>query len=381
MSLPSQTLDPAQKRVCLLVIGMHRSGTSAVTHVLSLLGAGLPQKLLGATPGGNPLGHWEAERLIVAHDALLAEAGSAWDDWQSLSFQDLAPERLAHHKAQLRQLIAEEYGDKPLFVLKDPRVCRFVPLYIDVLAEMGIAACAVITFRNPLEVAASLLVRNGMPKVDGMLLWLRNVLDAERGSRGLPRVILGYDRLLAEGVDAVGDLGTRLGVSMVPPSETVAAEIENAVRRDLRHHKIGADELCRDPLAAGWIADTFAALLSLANDEADAAARSTLDRVAVEFGRATPWLATQEAAAQEAAAKASEAQVRQTVAPLNAEVARLESTLKAREADVVAAQLQYDTLVGSRPWRLASALASSYAHLPSPVKRALEWVFDRLSRR
>ena len=375
MSLPSQTLDPARKRVCLLVIGMHRSGTSAVTHVLSLMGAGLPQNLLGATPGGNPLGHWEAKRLIVAHDALLAEAGSGWDDWQPLTFKNLPPERLAYHKDQLRRLIAEEYGDEPLFVLKDPRVCRFVPLSIDVLAEMGIATCAVITFRNPLEVAASLLVRDNMPKMDGMLLWLRNVLDAERGSRGLPRVILGYDRLLAEGVGAVGDLGPRLGVSMAIPSEVVAAEIENALRRDLRHHAIGADELGRDPIAAGWAAEAFAALSALATDEADAAARSTLDRVALEFGRATPWLAAQQTAAQ-----ASEAKARQAVATLSARVASVELELKGREADVAARQLQYDTLVGSRPWRLASALASSYSHLPRPMKRALEWVFDRLSR-
>ena len=343
---------------------MHRSGTSALTHVLSLMGAALPQKLLGATLG-NPMGHWEPVRLIEAHDALLAEVGSPWHDWQPLPLGNLPPERLAHHKAQLRRLITEEYGDEPLFVLKDPRVCRFVPLYVDILAEMGIAVCAVSTFRNPLEVSASLLVRSNVPKVDGMLLWLRSVLDAERGSRSLPRVILGYDRLLAEGVGAVDGLGARLGISMVPPSEAVAAEIENAVRRDLRHHEIGADELCRDPLAAGWIADTFAALSALAIDEADAAARSTLARVATEFGHATPWLA-----AKEATAKA-----------LATQVARLQLALKSREADISGLQLQYDTLVGSRPWRLSKALASSYSHLPRPMKRALGWVFDRCCRR
>ncbi|MEI7863581.1 MAG: hypothetical protein WCJ21_13160, partial [Planctomycetota bacterium] len=161
---------------------------------------------------------------------------------------------------------------------------------------------------------------------------------------------------------------------------------ENALRRDLRHHEIGADEFDRDPVAAGWAADAFAAMSSLAIDEADAAARSTLDRVAAEFAHATPWLA-----AKEAATKAGEANVRQAVAT---QVARLESTLKVREADIVALQMQcgnqqeqlaslqhqYDTLVGSRPWRLASALASSYSHLPRPMKRALEWVFDWLHR-
>ena len=87
--------------------------------------------------------------------------------------------------------------------------------------------------------------------------------------------------------------------------------------------------------------------------------------------------------------------MQQAVAPLNAQVTRLESMLKAREAEVAALQQrsvseqervaslnrQYDTLVGSRPWRLASSLASSYSHLPNPMKRALEWVFDRCCRR
>jgi hypothetical protein len=52
----------AGPRVCLLVLGVHRSGTSAVTRVLSILGAALPRTLLGAGPS-NESGHWESEKL------------------------------------------------------------------------------------------------------------------------------------------------------------------------------------------------------------------------------------------------------------------------------------------------------------------------------
>jgi hypothetical protein len=67
----------AAKRTCIMVLGMHCSGTSALTRAISLLGAELPNNMLGANPI-NQADHWEAERLIVLHDRMLAEAGSRW---------------------------------------------------------------------------------------------------------------------------------------------------------------------------------------------------------------------------------------------------------------------------------------------------------------
>src|SRR5271170_3761934 len=68
----------------LLVLGTHRSGTSAFTRVFSLLGADLPKSMLGANPT-NEAGHWESEDLIAIHDDLLATAGSRWDDWRAFN--------------------------------------------------------------------------------------------------------------------------------------------------------------------------------------------------------------------------------------------------------------------------------------------------------
>ena len=71
------------QRTCLLVLGMHRSGTSAFTRILNLMGAKLPKQLIGALPG-NEAGHWEPERLVLLHDQMLAEAGSSWRDLRPL---------------------------------------------------------------------------------------------------------------------------------------------------------------------------------------------------------------------------------------------------------------------------------------------------------
>ena len=68
----------------LLVLGMHRSGTSALTRTLSLLGAALPQQLMGAKEENNALGFWEPQAVYELNEALLRQLGSRWDDWQAL---------------------------------------------------------------------------------------------------------------------------------------------------------------------------------------------------------------------------------------------------------------------------------------------------------
>ena len=57
-------------------------------------------------------------------------------------------------RQQLALLLHEEYGTSPLFVVKDPRISRLLPLWFAVLAELQIAPAIAVAVRNPLEVAA-----------------------------------------------------------------------------------------------------------------------------------------------------------------------------------------------------------------------------------
>ena len=64
-----------RKKSAILIAGMHRSGTSALTRTLSLLGCALPK-----TPSNDPK-HWESKVIMNLNDEILASAGSAWHDW------------------------------------------------------------------------------------------------------------------------------------------------------------------------------------------------------------------------------------------------------------------------------------------------------------
>ena len=66
-------------RKALVVLGMHRSGTSALARVLSLRGAALPRQVLPPN-AGNEKGYWEPERVVALNERILQSAGLAWND-------------------------------------------------------------------------------------------------------------------------------------------------------------------------------------------------------------------------------------------------------------------------------------------------------------
>ena len=67
----------------ILVAGMHRSGTSALTGALNVLGISLGQHLLA--PGeDNPKGYWEHQSAVEIHERLLTALERRWDDVRPL---------------------------------------------------------------------------------------------------------------------------------------------------------------------------------------------------------------------------------------------------------------------------------------------------------
>src|SRR3954467_12423515 len=116
------------KRRAILVLGMHRSGTSALSGVACSLGGSAPNNLLPAN-FANPSGYWESWPLVQAHDELLASADSSWDDWRELDPRWYVSDAAQRSRIRLQETIRSEYDHNPLFVVKDPRICRFLPLF------------------------------------------------------------------------------------------------------------------------------------------------------------------------------------------------------------------------------------------------------------
>jgi GT2 family glycosyltransferase len=253
-------------RTAVFVLGMHRSGTSALTRMLNFLGASLPRHL--HPPGiGNETDHWEPEAGVRLHDRLLEVAGTSVNDlygplesW----FETRAAEAFAD---KMKELISSEFGDEPLFVFRDPRSALVFPLWRRALAQINVRCLAVIISRNPVEVALSLADRQtkAMPGQSwlldrGGLLWLRYTLAAERYTRDTARSFCLYSDLLEDWRAVARQLARDLDLSWPRPPVEAERDIDSFLSAQLRHHHESDDIGTRPGIWSFWIAPVFATL-------------------------------------------------------------------------------------------------------------------------
>jgi hypothetical protein len=279
-------MEALKMRDVILVLGMHRSGTSAAAGFLVQLGGAQPKTLMAAEDG-NERGYFESQALMTFHDELLASAGTSWTDWRQFNpawFQSPASPAF---QERAKQLFEDEFGGEPLAVLKDPRVCRFAPFWFEVLAGIEARAHVVIPVRAPLEVAFSMRKRFGFPLAAGALLWLRHVIDAEIASRPLPRCIFTWDQLLRDWRGVAEKASTELGLSWPHLSDATAHEIEDFIGYDLAHHSVSASECAAHPDIHEWTISAYRAMLKLAQAPRSRSALKTLDKTREAFNRAS----------------------------------------------------------------------------------------------
>jgi hypothetical protein len=324
----------------LLVLGMHRGGTSALTRVLSLLGAALPKNLTAPEPS-NPTGHWEPWDIVSIHDDLLPTAGSRWDDWRAFN-PDWAQSRIAEDfRKKLLAGLQNDFNGSSLFVVKDPRICRFVPLWLDLLDRFGAEARVVILLRNPLEVAASLKRRDNFPPAKSYLLWLRHVIDAEKATRHLPRGIVTYNDLLNDWRGVVRTISAKTGVHWPRRSDHSELEIDRFLADELRHHVADDAQLTARADIADWVKETYHLLQNMANKHATRDQFKRLDRVHSEFEKACATFGlvlVAEAEQSAAQLQSAETQIKtrdEDVIRLSGELTQAQSA--ANEAQVAAA--------------------------------------------
>jgi glycosyltransferase involved in cell wall biosynthesis len=249
------------ERTAIIVAGMHRSGTSVTTRIVNLLGAELARDLIPAAIG-NERGHWESRAVQDLHNRLLAELGS--DLYSPVNFPaDWFGSAAARQWiARIRDLLADEYPTSTLFVLKDPRIALFLPLWSEALRLSAIVPRFVLPFRHPDAVATSLEMRerrldsgNALPHAQGVAVWLRYVLAAEKFTRGQARAFVAFDAVLADWRGEFARMGRQLGVDW-PEWQRADREIDGFL--DAGDHDRGTGISPND--AVGICGDVYASL-------------------------------------------------------------------------------------------------------------------------
>lgn len=249
-----------QGPVGVAIVGMHRSGTSAVAGFLAKAGyfAGREDDLLPPQED-NPKGYFEREDVNALNDELFASLGGAWERPPSRRLvEESAPAWAPKIEALVERLVGDA-GDRPL-VVKDPRVSLAMPAWVP---AVGSRFCWLVVDRNPVDTALSLRKRDGRPLSVALALWQLYTTELLDGLAGRRVLVVHYEDFVRHPEKEGAALLLRLAEALPSPlAGTVEAKrAKGFVSGKMRHHATGLDSAfaaesltCLQMSLSSWLA-------------------------------------------------------------------------------------------------------------------------------
>ena len=378
------------RKVGIIVAGMHRAGTSATARVINLLGADITKDLMPGEPSINERGFWESEAIAGIHDRLLHGLGSSWDDPMPLPDRWLETEAARAAKYRLAAELQKDFAASRVFVTKDPRVSRVLPLWLSMFDDISVEPLVVIPFRNPLEVANSLGKRDHFPLGKSLLLFVRSYLDTELESRGLKRIFVHYQDLIEDRRAFTAALRDALGELWPPQHPDATGLIDGYLSAELRRNRSSRADLAAQPDIPHTVIGMYDQMIAASNTGDDASLRRSFDDIRANVTEATRLFgglvlaereryreirapisqlnATLEARSAEAdGLKANTVRLSRELAEARGRVAELDAAVRTAQAklaaqtDVVAKMRQSASWRATAPFRLAKRWAARLA--------------------
>lgn len=233
------------KRPIVVILGMHRTGTSLLANLLNALGIyfGDSGSLLAADKW-NMKGYWEIRDIFQTQDKVLELLGRPWD---SISGTLPFPSRwwempeIEPHRRRLTEVLQTQIDEtRGIFAFKDPRTAHLLPLWEEVFHDLEVDPLYLLAIRHPLAVAMSMVKRNGIPSTHAQLLWLKTYLDALRYAPHGIKAVVEYDRWFTHAREQTVTLINALDLAPASASEAdidrLVSQSGEAISTDLRHH-------------------------------------------------------------------------------------------------------------------------------------------------
>ncbi|MFC0402565.1 hypothetical protein [Paraburkholderia rhizosphaerae] len=258
-----------------VVLGMHRSGTSAITRAMVALGAELGDRLLPPLAGVNDKGFFEDYDVFQINHELLEAGGAQWHTVGDVGLNRIAPAKLDAFRQRAADTLRAKCAGRT-FALKDPRLARLMPFWQPVFEQIGLQVAYVIAVRNPISVMRSLKKRDNMSEEQAYALWLAHVVPSLLETKGKLRAFVDYDRMLD---DPAGEL-SRLANRLKMPIDAARADefARSFLAEDLRHTRFSAADLSDVSAAPSIVKPLYAALETVCRTgEEDSALRDALE--------------------------------------------------------------------------------------------------------
>ena len=250
----------------IIVLGMHRSGTSTITRGLQVLGVDLGSCLMPPAAGNNDKGFWEDLEINAFNVALLQSIGHDWNTPGTIAASDFAGPGPAGFRDQAVALLRKKFADTDLFGMKDPRLARLLPFWLEVFGELRIEASFVIASRQPLSVAESLAKRDGIPRKTACLLWFEHMHASLLLTFGMPRLVVDYDRVLDDPAIQLERIAKALNLPFDADSTAFQEYKREFLELGLRHNRYSATDLFQSMDIPGGVVELQGLLQGFATD-------------------------------------------------------------------------------------------------------------------
>ncbi len=267
VQLRSNFRRSAQGREIVIVLGMHRSGTSLLSNILHLLGIDMVDQPTHASKS-NETGFWERPDIVALQDEILQALGApvgspmhavplkaGW--WRNPEIRDL--------KKRLHDLMAEQLSKvRRPWGFKDPRTCRLLPLWGEVLEELDVSPRFVWAVRHPAEAAASMSLKNPqarpIPVAQSEVMWLAYNYDILRHAGRHWPIIVPYESWFEDPAGLAKELGHELDVMWRGSDHELESALSELINGEKRHQWMAQGKL-KSGLALSN--DVYRAILAL----------------------------------------------------------------------------------------------------------------------
>jgi glycosyltransferase involved in cell wall biosynthesis len=249
----------------IVVLGMHRSGTSAITRGLQVFGVGLGDRLMPAIEGNNDKGFWEDIDLNTLNNEMLSVIDSDWHHLAPITVNDLEILRNKGYFLRAAELLRQKVGSTPNFGFKDPRVAKLLPFWKEVFSHCQFDVNYVLAVRHPLSVVKSLAKRDGFDAEKSYLLWLGHVITGLVESKGNKRVLVDYDLMMQSPEHQLNRIAKCFDLTL-DPSELQTYKTA-FLDQGLRHSVFEPKDLELDKSCPSLVREVYMALLDVAIDK------------------------------------------------------------------------------------------------------------------
>ncbi len=274
-----------KKSRLIVVLGMHRSGTSAITRGLQVFGVGLGDRLMPAIEDNNAKGFWEDIDLNALNIEMLSVIDSDWHHLAPITANDVEVLRSKDYFLRAAELLRQKSSNTAIFGFKDPRVTKLLPFWKKVFEHCQFDVNYVLAVRHPLSVVKSLAKRDGFDAEKSYLLWLGHVITGLLESKGNKRVLVDYDLLMQLPEHQLNRIAKCFDLAL----DTSDLQIYKTefLDQELRHTLFAPNDLELDKSCPALVQEVYATLLDIATDEVqidDVAIQKAIEQWNREFG-------------------------------------------------------------------------------------------------